>query len=100
MPRISGSSQDQIRQVIPVREDGVSVGGPRQAALVKVAISGGELRITVGRQIDRVEGLVYKVKGKGSAIGDPIIPVIADVRVPGTILPPTGLTRNSSRSRR
>ena len=43
---------DQI-QVVPIREDGVVVGGPWQALVGEGRIGGCELRIAVGRQIDR-----------------------------------------------
>jgi hypothetical protein len=42
---------DQI-QVVPVREDGVVVGGPGQADVGERGVRGHELGIAVGRQID------------------------------------------------
>ena len=70
---------DQI-QIVPVGEDGVVVGGPGQANIRKGGISGRELRIAVGRQIDRVEGLVVQRAREGQRDGgDRVIPVIADV---------------------
>ena len=50
---------DQI-QVVPVREDGVVVGGPRQALVGEGRIGGRELGVAIGRQIDRGEGLVVQ----------------------------------------
>src|SRR5206468_11002427 len=55
---------DQI-QVVPVWEDGVVVGGPRQARVAKGAIAGCELRIAVGRQIYRGEGPIVQSEGEG-----------------------------------
>jgi hypothetical protein len=56
------------------------VGEPRQALVGEGRIRGCELRIAVGRQIDRSEALVvqgvWEWQGHG---GDRIIPVIADV---------------------
>ena len=43
---------DQI-QVVPIRVDGVVVGEPWQALVGEGRIGGRELRIAVGRQIDR-----------------------------------------------
>ena len=58
---------DQI-QVVPIREDGVVVGGPWQALVGEGRIGGCELRIAVGRQIDRGEGLVVQAcKRTGNA---------------------------------
>jgi len=71
---------DQI-QVVPIRVDGVVVGGPWQALVGEGRISGRELRVTVGRQIDRGEGLVVqRVREWQCDGGHRIIPVIADVR--------------------
>jgi len=67
-------------QVVPVREDRVVVGGQRQALGEEDRIGGRELRITVGRQIDRAEGLVVQRVREGQRDGgDRVIPVIADV---------------------
>ena len=70
---------DQI-QVVPIRLDTVVVGGPWQALVGECRIGGRELRIAVGRQIDRGEALVVQGvrewQGNG---GNRIIPVIADV---------------------
>src|SRR5206468_8709675 len=52
-------------QVVPVWEDGVVVGGPRQARVAKGAIAGCELRIAVGRQIYRGEGPIVQSEGEG-----------------------------------
>src|SRR4029077_6299612 len=70
---------DQI-QVVPIRVDGVVVGGPWQALVGEGRIGGRELRIAVGRQIDRGEGLIVQRVREGQRDGgDRIIPVIADV---------------------
>jgi len=56
------------------------VGSPRQATVSKGRISGYELSVAVGRQIDRGEALI--VQGVREWQGDGgycIIPVIADV---------------------
>ena len=45
---------DQI-QIVPVRVDGVVVGGPRQALVGEGRVGGRELGIAVGRQIDAGE---------------------------------------------
>src|SRR5207247_1385171 len=50
---------DQI-QVVPIWEDGVVVGGPRQADVSEGRIGGHKLRIAVGRQIDAGEALVVQ----------------------------------------
>jgi hypothetical protein len=56
------------------------VGGERQALVEEGRIRGRELRITVGRQIDQVEGLVVQRVREGQRNGDHrIIPVIAGV---------------------
>jgi hypothetical protein len=70
-------------QVVPVWEDGVVVGGPRQAQVAKGGICSRKLRITVGRQIDRGEALVVqRVWEWQRDRGHRIIPVIADVGRP------------------
>jgi hypothetical protein len=70
---------DQI-QVVPVRVDGVVVGGPWQALVSKGRIGGCELGIAIGRQIDRGEGLVVQRVREGQRDGGHrIIPVIAYV---------------------
>jgi hypothetical protein len=70
---------DQV-QVVPVREDGVVVAGPRQASVSEGCIGGRELGITVGRQINAREGLVVqRVREWKRDCGYLIIPVIADV---------------------
>ena len=67
-------------QVVPVREDGVVVGSPRQASVRKGRICGRELGVAVGRQIDRGEGLVVQCVSERQSDSDyRIIPVIADV---------------------
>jgi hypothetical protein len=72
-------SIDQI-QVVPIREDRVVVGSPRQANVSKGGIGGRELRVAVGRQIDRGKGLVVqRVREWQRDRGDCIVPVIADV---------------------
>ena len=72
------------KQVVPVWEDGVIVGVPRQRAdVAEGRISGGKLRITVGRQSDRIEGLeVQSESERERDARDHIIPVVADVRSP------------------
>ena len=71
---------DQI-QVVPIRVDGVVVGEPRQALVRKGGICCRELGITVGRQIDRGEGLVVQGVGEWQRDGDHgIIAMIAGVR--------------------
>ena len=47
--------------VVPVREDGEVVAEPRQTNVSPGVIRCRELRIAVGRQIDRVERVVNKV---------------------------------------
>ena len=70
---------DQI-QVVPVREDRVVVGGPWQALVGKGRVSGRELRVAIGRQINAGEGLIVQRVREGQRDGgDRIIPVIADV---------------------
>src|SRR5206468_9688624 len=67
-------------QVVPVWEDRVVVRGPWQALVGEGRIGGCELRIAVGRQIDRAEGLIVQRVREGQRDGDHlIIPVIADV---------------------
>jgi hypothetical protein len=57
------------------------VGGQRQAYVEEGRIRGRELRIAVGRQIDRVEGLVVqRVREWECDGGYLIIRVIADIR--------------------
>ena len=71
---------DQV-QVVPVWENGVVVGEPRQALVGEGRIRGRELRIAVGRQIDPGEALVCRrCKGRQGHGDDRIIPVIAYVR--------------------
>ena len=50
---------DQI-QVVPIREDRVVVGEPRQTLVGEGRIGGCELRVAVGRQIDAGEALVVQ----------------------------------------
>jgi hypothetical protein len=70
---------DQI-EVVPVREDREVVGGPWQALVAKGRIGSHKLRIAVGRQIDRGEGLVVQRVREGQRDGGhSIIAVIADV---------------------
>jgi hypothetical protein len=70
---------DQI-QVVPVREDGEIVGSPRQTLVAKGRIGSHQLRIAVGRQIDRSEALIVQRVREGQRNGGHrIIPVIADV---------------------
>ena len=67
--------------VIPVREDGVVVGGPRQRTDIgEGRIGSRKLRITVGRHCDAVEGLVVQRVGERQRDGGRlIVPVIAGV---------------------
>jgi len=68
-------------QVIPVREDGVVVGEPRQTLVGEGGIRGGELRIAVGRQIQHGKRLIVQCVREWQRNGGYlIIPVIADVR--------------------
>ena len=70
---------DQI-QIVPVWEDRVVVGGPRQASISKRRIGSHELGVAVGRQIDRSECLVVQRVREGQRNGGHrVIPVIADV---------------------
>jgi len=70
---------DQI-QVVPVWVDGVVVGEPRQALVGKGRVSGRELRVAIGRQIDAGETLVVQGEREGQRNGGHrIVPVIADV---------------------
>jgi hypothetical protein len=56
------------------------VGEPRQTLVGEGRIGGRELRVAVGRQIDRGEALVVQGEWEGQRhSGDCIIPVIADV---------------------
>src|SRR5207302_6093307 len=67
-------------QVVPVREDGVVVGEPRQATVSEGSIQGGELGIAVRRQVYRVKRLVVQSVREGQCHGGYlIVPVIADV---------------------
>src|SRR5205823_15053442 len=68
--------------VVPVWEDGVVVGCPRQRARVHPQdIRGGELGIAVGRQVDGVEGLVVHRVTEGERDGGyQVIRMVADVR--------------------
>src|SRR4029077_4279547 len=70
---------DQI-QVVPIWEDGVVVGEPWQALVSKGRVSGCELRVAIGREINAGKALVIqrvrKWQGHG---GHRIIPVVADV---------------------
>ena len=69
--------------VVPVREDREVVAEPRQANVSPGVIRCRELRIAVGRQIDRVERVVVQsVREWQRNGGDRIIPVIADVGFP------------------
>jgi hypothetical protein len=70
---------DQI-QIIPIWVNGVVVGEPRQALVGKGRVSGRELRVAIGRQINAGETLVVQGKREGQRNGgEPIILVIADV---------------------
>ena len=70
---------DQI-QVVPVWVDGVVVGEPRQALVGKGRVSGRELRVAIGRQIDAGETLVVQGERERQRNGGHrIVPVIADV---------------------
>jgi hypothetical protein len=68
-------------QVVPIRVDGVVVGGPWQALVVKACIGGRELRVAVGRQINASEGLIVQRVREGQRDGGyRIIPVITECR--------------------
>ena len=70
---------DQI-EVVPVWEDRVVMGSPRQALVGEGGIGGHELGITVGRQIDAGESRAVQGIREGQRDrGYRIIPVIADV---------------------
>jgi hypothetical protein len=70
---------DQI-EVVPVREDGVVVGGPWQALISKGRIGSQELRVTIRRQIDAGESrAVQRIREWQRDGSDRVIPVIADV---------------------
>jgi hypothetical protein len=70
---------DQI-QIVPIRENRVVVGEPRQADVGEGRVSGHELRVAVGRQVDVRECLVVqRVREWQCDGGHRIIPVIADV---------------------
>jgi len=57
------------------------VGGPWQALVGEGRISGRELGIAIGRQIDAGEALVVQREWEGQGdSSDCIIPVVADVR--------------------
>jgi hypothetical protein len=57
------------------------VRGPRQALVGKGRIHGRELRVTVGRQIDAIEGLVVQGEREGQCYGrDAVVAMGADVR--------------------
>ena len=73
------STINQI-QIIPVREDGVVVGGPRQALVGEGRIGGCELCVAVGRQIDVRECLAVQGERERQRDGGyRIIPVITNV---------------------
>jgi len=67
--------------VIPVGEDGVVVGGPRQRTNVgESRVGSRELRIAVGRHVDAVKGLVVqRVRKRQRNGGYLIVPVIAAI---------------------
>jgi hypothetical protein len=67
--------------VVPVREDGVVVGGPRQRADVgKSRVGSRELRIAVGRHVDAVKGVIVQgVRERQRNGGYLIVPVIAAI---------------------
>ena len=70
-------------EFVPVGRDRVVVRGPWQAGVGEGRIGGCELRVAVGRQIDRAEGLIVQRVREGQRDGgDRIIPVIADVGSP------------------
>ena len=71
------STINQI-QIVPVREDRVAVTGPWQALIGEGRIRSCELRIAVGGQVDRGEGLVVQGEREGQRDGGyRIISVIA-----------------------
>lgn len=50
--------------VVPIREHGVVVAGPRQAHIGEGRVGGCELSIAIGRHCDAVEGLVVQRIGE------------------------------------
>ena len=69
--------------VVPVREDGVVVSGPRQANISKGGVRGRKLRIAVGRHVDAGKGLVVQgVRERQRDVGYLIVPVIAAIGGP------------------
>jgi len=74
------ASVDQI-QIIPVREDRVVVGSPRQASVSKGRVRCRKLGIAVGRQINAGEALVVQGEWERQRDrGDRVIAMVADVR--------------------
>ena len=70
-----------VRCAVPIWEDGVVVGEPRQANVTEGGIQGRELGIAVGRQIDaRVRVAIERVSERERDGGDQIIRVITYVR--------------------
>ena len=66
--------------VVPVWEDGVVVGGPRQTGVDPVVIHGHKLRITIRRQVHtRVSRVVQAERERECDKGYAIVGVIADV---------------------
>jgi len=73
------STVNQI-QVVPVREDRVVMGGPRQALVGEGRVGGHELRIAVGGQVNRgIHLIVQRVREGKRDRCDRIIPVVTDV---------------------
>ena len=68
-------------QVVPVWEDRVVVVVPRQADVGEGRIGSHKLRIAIGRQVDRGEGLVIQGDREGQCYrGDAVVAMVADVR--------------------
>jgi len=66
--------------VVPIRQDRVVVGRPRQTDVGKVGSHGRELSITIGRHSDAGEGLVIQaVTERYRDSGYHVVPVIASV---------------------
>ena len=70
-------------QIVPIREDGIVVAGPRQALISEGGISGRKLGIAVRRQIHCVKALTIQRKIERQADErSAIIAVVASVGCP------------------
>jgi hypothetical protein len=70
--------------VVPVGEDGVVVGGPRQRTDIgESRVGSRELRIAVGRHVDAVKGVIVQgVRERQRNVGYLIVPMIAAIGRP------------------